>query len=127
MTPKPQCRAKFELANGEFVSRCHLDLGHKGAHEGWCLGSKCHWPQGFTSEEEVNKALDACIVKTRIEIIELEKDGFAQPKSAEQPLPEALLECTGEKIVPWRHNAELSGGGPLSNKMTEAESRRPLE
>jgi hypothetical protein len=23
----PQCRAKFELANGEFVSRCHLDLG----------------------------------------------------------------------------------------------------
>lgn len=70
----PQCRAKFELVNGEFVSRCHLDLGHNGAHEGWCLGSKCHWPQGFTSEEEVNKALDACIVKTKIEIIELEKD-----------------------------------------------------
>ena len=40
--PIPQCRAKFELANGEFVSRCHLDLGHNGAHEGWCLGSKCH-------------------------------------------------------------------------------------
>jgi hypothetical protein len=56
----PQCRAKFELANGEFVSRCHLDLGHKEAHEGWCLGSKCHWPQGFTSEAEVNRALDAC-------------------------------------------------------------------
>ena len=35
--PVPQCRAKFELANGEFVSRCHLDLGHKEAHEGWCL------------------------------------------------------------------------------------------
>jgi hypothetical protein len=70
----PQCRAKFELANGEFVSRCHLDLGHKEAHEGWCLGSKCHWPQGFTSEEEVNRALDAAIVKTKIEIIELEKD-----------------------------------------------------
>jgi hypothetical protein len=72
--PVPQCRAKFELANGEFVSRCHLDLGHKEAHEGWCLGSKCHWPQGFTSEEEVNRALDADIVKTKIEIIELEKD-----------------------------------------------------
>lgn len=28
----------------------------------------------------------------------------SHPKSAEQqPLPEALLECTGEKIVPWRH------------------------
>ena len=67
--PTPQLPRQFELANGEFVSRCHLDLGHKGAHEGWCLGSKCHWPQGFTSEEEVNKALDACIVKTRIEII----------------------------------------------------------
>ena len=70
----PQCRAKFELANGEFVSRCHLDLGHKEAHEGWCLGSKCHWPQGFTSEEEVNRVLDAEIVRQRIEIIELEKD-----------------------------------------------------
>ena len=33
----------------------------------------------------------------------------SHPKSAEQqPLPEALLECTGEKIVPWRHNTELT-------------------
>lgn len=53
----PQCLAKFELVNGEFVSRCHLDLGHVGPHEGWCLGSKCHWPQGFTSEQELVESL----------------------------------------------------------------------
>ena len=41
----------------------------------------------------------------------------SQPKSAEQPLPEALLECTGEKIVPWRHNADLrqDAGSAASN------------
>ena len=53
--PVPQCRAKFELVNGEYVSPCHLDLGHKEAHEGWCLGSKCHWPQGFTSWKRERK------------------------------------------------------------------------
>jgi hypothetical protein len=37
----------------------------------------------------------------------------SKPKSAEQPLPEALLECTGDKIVPWRHNVELSDSRPL--------------
>jgi hypothetical protein len=33
------------------------------------------------------------------------------------PLPEALLECTGEKIVPWRHNTERTdrrGGGSVA-------------
>ena len=79
-----KCRAKFEIANGEFVSPCHLDLGHIGAHEGWCLGSKCHWPQGFTSEEECNRALDAELVKTRIQIIELEKHSVQRKVKASE-------------------------------------------
>jgi hypothetical protein len=52
----PRCRATFILANGELVTPCHKPKLHKDAHEGTCLGSLCHWPQGFSSEEELNTA-----------------------------------------------------------------------
>lgn len=48
------CRATFELANGETVTPCCLPQGHQGDHQGSCLGSKCSWPQGCTSEEELH-------------------------------------------------------------------------
>ena len=69
-----RCYATFELANQETVTPCHLQRGHQGDHEGWCLGSKAHWPHGFISEYEFRRALDAEIVRTKIEMIELEKD-----------------------------------------------------
>ena len=69
-----RCYATFELANQETVTPCHLQRGHEGDHEGWCLGSKAHWPHGFISEYEFRRALDAEIVRTKIEMIELEKD-----------------------------------------------------
>lgn len=47
------CRATFDLANGEYVSPCHLEAGHEGEHRGYVLGSPCCWPQGFSSEEEM--------------------------------------------------------------------------
>lgn len=81
--PKPEaglplgaarCYATFELANQETVTPCHLQRGHEGDHEGWCLGSKAHWPHGFISEYEFRRSLDAEIVRTKIEMIELEKD-----------------------------------------------------
>lgn len=69
-----RCYATFELANQETVTPCHLQRGHEGDHEGWCLGSKAHWPHGFISEYELHRALNAEIVRTKIEMIELEKD-----------------------------------------------------
>lgn len=69
-----RCYATFELANQETVTPCHLQLGHEGDHEGWCLGSKANWPRGFISEYEFRRALDAEIVRTKIEMLELEKD-----------------------------------------------------
>ena len=69
-----RCYATFELANQETVTPCHLQRGHQGDHEGWCLGSKAHWPHGFISEYEFRRALDAEIVRTKIEMIVLEKD-----------------------------------------------------
>ncbi len=50
------CGAKFELANGETVTPCHLSKDHQGDHYGTVLGSVCHWPQGCTSEEELSWA-----------------------------------------------------------------------
>jgi hypothetical protein len=47
------CSATFELANGEYISPCHLPKGHKGSHKGVCLGSVCRWPQGYASEYEM--------------------------------------------------------------------------
>jgi hypothetical protein len=47
------CGATFEPANGGHVSPCHLPKGHDGQCEGWCLGSRCRWPQGVDSEEEL--------------------------------------------------------------------------
>jgi len=47
-----RCGATFDLANGEFVTPCHLDHGHSGKHQGFVLGSGCQWPQGYASEEE---------------------------------------------------------------------------
>jgi hypothetical protein len=44
------CGAKFELDNGEQVSPCHLECGHDGHHQGFVLGSRCVWPQGYESE-----------------------------------------------------------------------------
>jgi hypothetical protein len=83
-----RCYATFELANQETVTPCHLQHGHEGDHEGWCLGSKAHWPHGFISEYEFRRALDAEIVRTKIEMIELEKDlshndGTQRPGDAE--------------------------------------------
>lgn len=51
--PDKTCNAKFDLANGETVTPCHLSKGHQGDHYGTCLGSVCHWPQGVDSEEEL--------------------------------------------------------------------------
>lgn len=45
-----RCGAKYELANGEYVTPCHLHDGHEGDHHGYCLGSVCTWRQGMTSE-----------------------------------------------------------------------------
>lgn len=56
------CSARFEPANGEAVTPCSLPVGHDGQHEGRCLGSVCTWPQGVTSEREINepnKSIDA--------------------------------------------------------------------
>jgi len=50
----PACYATFELANGETVTPCHKPKGHDGDHEGWCLDSRCVWPQGFDSEQAMN-------------------------------------------------------------------------
>ena len=50
--PTP-CSARFEPANGETVTPCHLPSGHDGNHEGRCLGSACAWPQGVTCEREL--------------------------------------------------------------------------
>jgi hypothetical protein len=51
--PDKTCNAKFELANGETVTPCHLSKGHQGNHYGTCLGSICRWPQGIENEEEL--------------------------------------------------------------------------
>lgn len=40
---RPRCGDKIEIPNGETVTACHLDKGHKGAHQGWCLGSRCNF------------------------------------------------------------------------------------
>jgi hypothetical protein len=46
------CGATYEMANGETITPCHKYKGHEGVHEGYCLGSKCVWAQGTTSEYE---------------------------------------------------------------------------
>lgn len=51
-----KCNARFELANGEIVSPCCLEKDHDGDHLGTVLGSRCRWPQGFSSEEELYQA-----------------------------------------------------------------------
>jgi hypothetical protein len=51
------CGVTFELANGETVTPCHLPKDHEGDHQGWCLGSRCNWPQGFDSEEALVMSL----------------------------------------------------------------------
>ena len=53
--PNDHCGAMFQLANGELVSLCHKPKGHVGSHEGYCLGSPCVWPQGFSSEDEISE------------------------------------------------------------------------
>ena len=54
-TSRRNCSARFELANGETVSPCHLAPDHNGPHAGTCLGSVCTWPQGVTSERELHE------------------------------------------------------------------------
>lgn len=48
------CGYRFELANGETVTPCHLPAGHTGQHEGYCLGTKATWTSDkpHDSEEE---------------------------------------------------------------------------
>jgi hypothetical protein len=48
------CGYRYELANGETVTPCHLPAGHTGHHEGYCLGSKATWTSDkpHDSEEE---------------------------------------------------------------------------
>jgi len=52
-----RCYATFELGNQETVTPCHLQRGHEGDHEGWCLGSRAHWPRDFISEYEFRRML----------------------------------------------------------------------
>lgn len=53
-----KCCAPFELVNGETVTPCDLPRWHTGPHKGYCLGSRCSWPEGFVSEEELLKSKD---------------------------------------------------------------------
>jgi hypothetical protein len=47
------CGAVYECASGE-SSQCHLPKGHGIRHEGYMLGSRCHWEsdQHYDSEYE---------------------------------------------------------------------------
>ena len=52
--PDPRCGATYSLDNGETVTPCHLPSGHRGDHEGYCLGSRAVWASSkqHDSEEE---------------------------------------------------------------------------
>lgn len=64
--PTP-CSARFELANGETVTPCHLPEGHDGNHEGHCLGSVFVWPHGVTCERELDAPNDQAQLRSEAE------------------------------------------------------------
>jgi len=49
-----KCNHTFELANGEFVSPCHLPKYHLNDCVGYCLGSVCKFPKDFDSEYDIH-------------------------------------------------------------------------
>lgn len=51
------CLAVITIPNGERVSACHLDEGHTGTHEGWCLGSRAVW--GDDAADTLNEPVAA--------------------------------------------------------------------